>query len=185
VTRRPEPLLLMIIAVAATAVAFGSTLAPPYPRPPVSPTADAALVLSGDVDYRRIARAADLYRTGAVSLILVTGTGIGGDSAEELKAVAVRLGVPPDAVRLEAVSTTTRENLVQVAPMIRSAGWKRVSLVTNGSHMGRASLAARRALPEVEWILVPVPDPGPSSRIVKVRLQEWAKLAWYAVRGWI
>ena len=58
-------------------------------------------------------------------------------------------------------------------------------LVTNESHMGRASRAARRALPEVEWILVPVPDPGPWSRIVEVRLQEWVKLGWYAVRGWI
>jgi uncharacterized SAM-binding protein YcdF (DUF218 family) len=174
-----------MIVIVVAAVALGSALAPPYPRPPMSFAADAALVLSGDVDYRRAARAADLYHTGAVRHILMTGVGVGGDSAYELKSVAVRLGVPSAAIRLEATSTTTRENLVRAALPIRSAGWRRVCLVTSESHMGRAWRAAARVLPEVEWILVPVPDPGPWSRILEVRLQEWVKLAWYALRGWI
>ena len=89
----------MIITVAATAVAFGSALAPPYPRPPMSFAADAALVLSGDVDYRRAARAAELYNAGAVQHILVTGAGVGGDSAEELK---VRCGAAGCAARCDS-----------------------------------------------------------------------------------
>lgn len=182
---RSRASVCLTLGLAGTSVAvFGISEPPPYASPAAVPIADVALVLSGDVDYLRVARAVALYGEGSVPRLLLTGSGVGGDSAESLKAIAVRLGVPAEVISLETASVTTRENLILVVPQIRSAGWKRVALVTNESHMGRASRAARRVLPEVSWILVPVADPGPRSRIFKVRLQEWAKLAWYAVRGW-
>jgi uncharacterized SAM-binding protein YcdF (DUF218 family) len=70
-------------------------------------------------------------------------------------------------------------------PIIRSAGWKRIALVTNESHMGRAERAARKVLPEVDWVPVPVVDAGPPSRVYRVRLEEWLKLARYALYGWV
>lgn len=141
-------------------------------------------MLSGDVDYLRIRHAAALQRSGAVRYLLVTGAGVGGDSAHEMAKQASRLGVPEDAIAVEEHSTTTRENVLNAAPIVRARRWKRVALVTSASHMGRALRAARRAMPEVEWTPVAVVDAGPPARIYRSRLGEWIKLAWYAARGW-
>jgi uncharacterized SAM-binding protein YcdF (DUF218 family) len=166
-------------------LAFGASCPPGHSPPPASVSADAALVLSGDVDDLRTRAAVALYRAGAFPSIVLTGYGSGGDSAAELAKVARRLGVPEGAIRLETSSTTTRENLMGALPIIRSAGWKRIALVTNESHMGRAERAARKVLPEVDWVPVPVVDAGPPSRVYRARLEEWLKLARYALYGWV
>jgi uncharacterized SAM-binding protein YcdF (DUF218 family) len=186
VTRVRTALLAAGLGATSTlaAVCYGVANPPSYTRA-ASRSADAALVLSGDVDDLRTLAAAALYRAGAFSSIVLTGHGAGGDSAAELARVARRMGVPEAAIHLETASTTTRENLVGARPIIRSAGWKRVALVTNESHMGRAERAARKLIPEVEWVPVPVEDPGPPARIYRLRLQEWLKLARYAFYGWV
>ena len=146
-------------------------------------TADAALVLSGDGAYLRAARAAELYRAGAVPIVIVTGRGIGGDSAEGLRAECVKRGVAAGRVLMERNSTSTRENMLFVAPLVRRGGYRRVALVTSDFHMGRAEMAARKVMPEVEWVAVPVKNAGPRPR--RLRLLEWTKLAWYFARGWV
>jgi len=142
-------------------------------------------VLSGDVDYLRVQHAVGLYKAGAAPRLLMTGAGVGGDNASSMKAIAAGMGVPAEAILVETRSTTTRQNLVFAAPIVRAQGWRRVALVTSTSHMARAERAARKAMPEVEWIAVPVEDAGPASRIYRQRLLEWAKLVGYLVRGWI
>jgi uncharacterized SAM-binding protein YcdF (DUF218 family) len=72
-----------------------------------------------------------------------------------------------------------------VAAVVRGRGFHRVALVTSASHMGRAERAARMVMPDVEWLAVPVPDAGPPARVYRVRLEEWLKLAHYALRGWV
>lgn len=159
-------------------------IAPPSSARPAGLRADAALVLSGDVDYLRVRGAVALYEVGAVRQILMTGAGVGGDDAVSLKAMAVARGVPADAVLLETRSRSTRENLVLAAPIVRAQGWRRVALVTSASHMGRAERGARKAMPEIEWIVAPVADAGSAMRRYRQRFLEWAKLAGYLVRGW-
>jgi uncharacterized SAM-binding protein YcdF (DUF218 family) len=160
-------------------------LDPPFARRALPPRIDAALVLSGDVDYLRLKKAVELYREGQVRLIVLTGAGIGGDSALAMREFAERwLGVPASAMILEARSSTTRENMEFAAPLLRQSNLRQVALVTSSSHMGRALRTARRLVPEVEWLPVPVDDAGPSGRIWRTRLQEWFKLAWYWLRGW-
>ena len=168
---------------AAAAVAYAASHAPPSSPPPATVTADAALVLSGDGAYRRVARAAELYRAGAVPIVIVTGRGIGGDSAEALRAECVERGIAAESVLMERESTSTRENMLFVAPLVRRGGYRRVALVTSDYHMGRAERAARKVMPEVEWLAVPVKDAGPRPR--RLRLLEWTKLAWYFARGWV
>lgn len=160
-------------------------LDPPYGARDSEVRADAALVLSGDVDYLRVGHAAALQTAGLVRFVIVTGTGVGGDSAVELAAQARRLGVPDQAIVREERSQNTRENLVNVDPIIRAHGWRRVALVTSASHMGRALRVARRVMPDLDWVPAPVPDAGPRARIYRTRLGEWTKLAWYGLRGWI
>ena len=166
----------------AAAAAYAASHPPPWTPPPASVTADAALVLSGDGSYLRVARAAELYRAGAVPLVIVTGRGIGGDDAEQLRAQCLERGVAEGHVLMERESTSTRENMLFVAPLVRRGGYRRVALVTSAFHMGRAERAARKVMPEVEWVAVPVNDAAPRPR--RLRLLEWMKLAWYFVRGW-
>lgn len=173
-----------LAALATGLLVLGASRAPGHSPPPARPTAVAALVLSGDVDYLRAARAAALYHEGAFPVLLVTGAGVGGDSAEALREECVRLGVPRERILVERAATSTRENMLFVAPLVRARGFHRVALVTSESHMGRAERAARKVMPEVEWVPVAVNDAGPPSRHRRLRLQEWVKLAWYLVRGW-
>jgi uncharacterized SAM-binding protein YcdF (DUF218 family) len=170
--------------MAGGVVALAASHPPRSSVPPAVVAADAALVLSGDVDYLRVARAAELFREGAVPVVVITGKGVGGDSAEALREQCVRRGVPPDRVVLEPDSTSTRENMLFAAPLVRGRGFRRVALVTSAFHMGRAERAARRVMPEVEWVPIPVKDAGPPSHQRRLCLLEWVKLAWYLARGW-
>jgi uncharacterized SAM-binding protein YcdF (DUF218 family) len=158
---------------------------PPHAASRPGQKADAALVLSGDVDFLRLQHAARLRAAGLAPVLLLTGAGVGGDSAQEMRRQALALGVPEQAIVLEPLSRSTRENLAFAAPIVKRWGWHRVALVTSASHMARAARVARRVAPEVEWLPEPVADAGPQRRIVVTRLAEWAKLGWYLVRGWL
>ena len=169
---------------AGAAVALAASHPPRSSAPPAVVAADAALVLSGDVDYLRVNRAAELFRQGAVPVVIITGKGVGGDSAHAMREECLRRGVRADRLVLEPDSTSTRENMLFAAPLVRGRGFRRVALVTSAFHMGRAERAARRVMPEVEWVPVPVKDAGPPSHQRRLRLLEWVKLAWYLARGW-
>jgi uncharacterized SAM-binding protein YcdF (DUF218 family) len=146
--------------------------------------ADAAIVLSGDVDYLRVKYASGLVKAGQVKAILLTGQGVGGDSAEEMRRQAIAAGVPADAIVVETASTTTRENVIFAAPLIKERGWRRIALVTSQSHLARAMATARKAMPDVDWVPTPVPDAGPPARARRLRVEEAVKHLVYFLRGW-
>lgn len=168
--------------VAMTAMAL---VDPPHGRAPDNWRADAALVLSGDVDFLRVRRAARLFHAGAVSYVIVTGGGVGGDDGRKLAAAARRAGVPEARLLMETESSSTYENLALAAPLLRRHGFRRVALVTSASHLGRAERVAHKVLPEVQWIPVSVKDAGPMGRDCRNRFFEWLKLLYYGARGWI
>ena len=153
------------------------------PPPSLSPLADAAMVLSGDVGELRTRRAVELLKAGQVHSILLTGSGLGGDSAVYLEQAALRFGAPAESLFLEETSTTTEENFKNAAPLIRKQGWKTLALVTSSFHMRRALWVAREQLPGVEWLPVPVADAGIRARS-SAALGEWLKLAWSWLRSW-
>lgn len=169
--------------IAAAMVAVGGRPRPDRVALPAV-TADAAIVLSGDVDYLRVSHASRLLREGRVRALVLTGRGVGGDSAEAMRRQAVAAGVSPEAILVETESTSTRENILFAAPLLRQRGWRRVALVTSQSHLARALAAARKAVPDVEWIAAPVPDAGSPDRARRLRAEEALKLLWYKARGW-
>lgn len=173
----------MVLALIATGIAAVATR-PRADDTPATVQADAALVLSGDVDYLRVKHAAGLVKAGQVKAILLTGRGIGGDSAEEMRKIAIEGGVADAAIVLERDSTTTRENLLFAAPLVKARGWHRVALVTSQSHLARGLASARKAMPEVEWVPAPVADAGPPARVRRQRAEEPFKHLWYILRGW-
>ena len=153
---------------------------------------DAALVLAGDPDYERTRSAARLVLAGEARLLILTGGEPGpGDSAESLRQVALGLGVSPEAIRMEQVSRSTRESMVAVQPILAREGIRTLAVVTSPYHQRRASWTARRALPGIEIVNRPADPAGwrPAGwwktrwnqRIV---VGEYAKLAYYILRGW-
>jgi uncharacterized SAM-binding protein YcdF (DUF218 family) len=155
-------------------------------------TADAALVLAGDPDYERTKTGARLLRSGQVRLLILTGGEPGpGDSATSLRQVALRLGVPPEAIRMEQVSRSTHESMLAVQPILEQERIRSLAVVTSPYHQRRAVWSARRTLRGVEILSRPADPAGwkPagwwktrwSRRIV---LGEYLRLAYYILRGW-
>jgi uncharacterized SAM-binding protein YcdF (DUF218 family) len=154
--------------------------------------ADAVLVLAGDPDYERTKAGARLVLAGEARLLIVTGGEPGpGDSAESLREVALGLGVPPEAIRMEQVSRSTHESLVAVRPILERENVRSLVIVTSPYHQRRALWAARRTLTGIEILSRPA-DPSswrpagwwksPWNR--RIVLGEYAKLAYYILRGW-
>jgi uncharacterized SAM-binding protein YcdF (DUF218 family) len=188
------PVAIALLALGGVAAVVASDLPPrllmvedPLVR------ADAALVMSGDVNYERTKSAAALVRGGFARLLVLTG-GVRwlGDSAESLRDEAEKLGVPAARIRYENRSRNTRDSVVDVEPILRDEGVKTVILVTSPFHQRRAYLAARRALPGIRIVNRPIHvEPWPPARwwadgrTRKIVLSEYAKLAYYGVRGWL
>jgi uncharacterized SAM-binding protein YcdF (DUF218 family) len=153
---------------------------------------DAAVVMAGDPFYERTRTAARLVLEGEAHLLVVTGGEPGpGDSAGSLRDAAIAFGVPPERIRTERISHSTREALLAVRPILASERVRSIVLVTSPYHQRRSYWAASRALYDIRILNWPA-EPSfwspeswwrnaPSRRIV---LSEYLKLAYYVLRGW-
>jgi uncharacterized SAM-binding protein YcdF (DUF218 family) len=155
---------------------------------------DAIVVMAGDPGYERTATAARLMQEGRARLLVLTGAEeIGpGDSAWSLRDEAVRRGVRPESIRMENVSTSTWSAAVQVEPILRAEGVRSVAVVTSPYHLRRAQRAAQRAWPGIGVSVVAAspaawrPEGWWKSRFsAGIVAMEYAKLVYYAARGWI
>ena len=153
---------------------------------------DAVLVLAGDPDYERTRSAVRFVLAGQARLLILTGGEPGpGDSAESLRQVALGLGIPPEAIRMEQVSRSTHESMVAVQPILAREGIRTLAVVTSPYHQRRALWAARRTLRGIEIVSRPADPAGwrpvgwwktPWNR--RIVVGEYAKLAYYILRGW-
>ncbi len=111
--------------------------------------ADAAVVLGAavyddvptPVFEERLRHAVELYRSGRVKLLVLTGGFGPGDALAESEAGrrwAMARGVPAAAIVVENQSQTTRENFSKIKPLLTGRGIGRVLVVTDPLHMGRA-----------------------------------------------
>lgn len=182
-----------LIAVALTALLLSDWPAAFLVLEDPASRVDAIVVMAGDPDYERTRTAAALIRAHGGDLLILTGGQRGpGDSAESLRTKAVELGVAPERIRVETTSHSTREAVIAVAPLLRSANARTVALVTSPYHERRATAAARRAWPGVTVLSRPASPSSwtPSrwwseSRSRRIVATEYVKLAYYAMRGWL
>lgn len=110
-----------------------------------------AIVLLGGGAGERPARAAELFRSGVAPRILVSGA---GDAAGN-RLLLMNHGVPSSAIELEPVSKTTRENAEFSIPLLRSAGAKKVVVVTSWYHSRRALNCFRHYGPDIQFYSCP------------------------------
>lgn len=119
----------------AIVVLGGGTRADDPPRPIVE------INEAGD----RLLYGAKLFRDGAADVVLVTGGSIEwltpeevGPEANAMVSMLTFLGVPAEAVWLEAGSRNTYENALFSKRMLAEAGMDEVLLVTSAMHMPRS-----------------------------------------------
>lgn len=106
----------------------------------------------------RVALAAELYRAGVARRLVTSGAAIQGldvprDLSRETETVWRRLGVPDAAIVRVEGPRNTAEEAAAYRKLIEERGWRRVGLITSGTHMRRALLQTRRQGLE----LVPLP----------------------------
>jgi len=135
----PEPLAQ--IPMSSCIVVLGGAVGSP-----LAPRQD--IELSEAVD--RVYKAAQLYRAGKGGRVFVTAGNQpwdepGPSEASLIGELLVEWGVPADAIQLEGRSRNTRENALNIKPLLEAAGCDRSLLVTSAAHMQRA-LASFKAV---------------------------------------
>lgn len=199
-----------------------------YLPPAATPRADAIVVLGGgtrgsdpprpmtEVNEAgdRLLYGARLYHDGAAEIILVTGGSIEwltpegiGPEANDMSAIMSLLGVPPEAVWLEARSRNTYENALYSREMLAEAGMDEIILVTSAMHMPRSvplfEAQGLRVIPAPTDFLVSDAEwqhlwrGGPTATIINLMpnveyltyttraLKEYIGLVVYSMRGWM
>lgn len=162
----------------------------------------------------RLLYGAYLYREGKADRVLLTGGSIEwltpeGMSAEanDMGGLMAFLGVPPEALWLEAKSRNTYENAVYSREMLDVAGIEDILLVTSAMHMPRSlALFAKQGLQvtpaptdflvsDAEWDYLWTPDvraqlvnllPNAEYLAYTTRaLKEYIGIVVYGLQGWL
>ncbi len=164
------------------------------------PSATQPLAALDTSSHRRARHAAWLYRHWKPMPVVASGGMVGAPGhriavSGVMKEVLVAGGVPAEMVWIEDRSSSTYENAVCSAAILREKGIRRIALVTEAYHMPRAERAFRKQGFEV------VPAPccfrSTSARMTWERwfpsvsallrnedsLHEWLGLLWYWVSG--
>jgi uncharacterized SAM-binding protein YcdF (DUF218 family) len=128
----PEPLAQL--PTSGCIIVLGGAVGLPLP-----PREDIELTEAVD----RVYKAAQLYRAGKGGRVFVTAGNQpwyapGPSEASLIGELLVEWGVPADAIQLEGSSRNTRENAVNIKPLVEAAGCDRSLLVTSAAHMQRA-----------------------------------------------
>ncbi|MBI4355029.1 MAG: YdcF family protein [Candidatus Omnitrophica bacterium] len=164
---------------------------------------DAIIVLGGGVGEsgragqgyeERIQYAVQLYRDGyAPALICSSGYVFVIQEAEVMKALAVSLGVPEQAIILEQRSANTYQNAVYTAEILRHRGWHSAMVVTSPYHARRVTLVYQTVAPDLTVLLAPLPHsvffggggPPVQLRQMQAILHEYAGIVYYRFKGYI
>ncbi len=165
--------------------------------------ADAIVVLAGGVGEsgkagqgyeERVNRAVELYKSGyADKLIFSSGYVYVFQEPEVMKALAVSLGIPPEAILLETKAVNTRQNALYTAKILKENGWKRILLVSSPYHMRRALLSFAKTAPELEVVAAPVEEsyyysrrrPGMTLSQIEGIAHEYMAILYYRLKGWV
>lgn len=99
----------------------------------------------------RVRTGVDLYRRGMVRKLVFSGGPGDADVTEPqaMRRLAMRLGVPDEAILLDEHGLNTRATVANTTPMLKRMGLRRVLAVSHYYHLPRVKMAYRRADAEV------------------------------------
>ena len=152
IVRLAANLLLLYLLTAAAVVASAVWFAL---RPPTQ-TAGVLVVLGGAMSEEyglgsqtraRVEAAVALFNAGAAPRLLFTGGGPGGrvPAGEQMRALAVELGVPAAATAAENEAHSTLQNALFSRPVLGPLADGPVMLVSDGFHLARSWASFRWA----------------------------------------
>ena len=149
--------------------------------------------LAGEGYQERVKQAVRLYEAGRASrLVFSSGYYYLFKEAQIMKAFAVSLGVPENAIVLEERAANTYQHVVFVKEILDRHGWRTITLISSPYHMRRASLTFRKAAPGITIVHSPAAesrfyrhDLGASWPQIRAIAQEYAGIALYWWKGWI
>ncbi|MCX7049928.1 MAG: YdcF family protein [Candidatus Sumerlaeota bacterium] len=135
---------------------------------------DLIVVISGD-DIPRLAKAAELYKSGYAPKVLLSDF----DCRQVHQFSTVNL-IPYDDLIVTTGGSGTIGNATYSAPQIRACGARSVILVTSWYHSHRALQTFRHVMPDVRFISVPTRRA--SWPVTREALNlEFRKLCYYAI----
>jgi uncharacterized SAM-binding protein YcdF (DUF218 family) len=122
----------------------------------------------------RLEAAASAFHAGRASLVIVTGAG----ESTPMKQSLMALGLPPTSILVEPNATSTQENALECAALMRTHQLTHALIVTQPFHMRRALRCFTRAGLSVEP-LVAAGTPHLTSHV-----REIGARFIYFLRGW-
>ncbi len=149
----------------------------------------------------RCLRGVELYHAGPSCPIVVSGGAVAGNAdltiADSMADLLIAMGVERDDILIENRSSSTHENAINTAQLLRELGIDRVVRVTDATHLLRSELCflrqgidtvprgtRYRATSLARGISSFIPSAGAIGGIDDAA-HEWLGLAWYWARGWI
>jgi uncharacterized SAM-binding protein YcdF (DUF218 family) len=183
-----------LITVLVISTPIVSWWAQAYVGPMEQPRGDVLILLSAAADdkyggisyssYWRARQALFAWQTGGFKKIVICGGGSPG-----IFNFLIADGIPREVIVTEWGSASTRENAMETAHLIQGMPGKKV-LLTSDFHMYRALRVFRKL--GIEVTPMAVPDVLHATEhwngrftAFEIMLAESAKIAYYAVRGWI
>jgi uncharacterized SAM-binding protein YcdF (DUF218 family) len=121
--------------------------------------ADLIHVLGGGLDQpqARVDHGVALYQRGLAPRMLLTGTGFGIDWAQRNRGRACELGVPEEALVLDASPRSTRAEARRLRDLAIDEKLRSVIVVTEAFHAGRAARLFEHAVRETEVRILSCP----------------------------
>ncbi len=188
-------LLLAVVTLSSYPLLVGTRL---LSGPYVEPRGGTLIVLGADqldtyaigvTSYWRSTYATLLWRQGRFSSILICGGPPQAPVSSLMKQFLLSQGVPAAAVRIETTSTSTRENALAAAGLLKNTPSPK-TLLTSDYHLFRAVRVFRRAGLDVAPCFFP--DAGKRAlhwqdrwRVFLDLASETVKIVWYKLHGWI
>ena len=147
----------------------------------------------------RVLEAARIYRSLGSPWIIASGGADAGVTTPEALVMRNALGtldVPAERIVLEEASTTTHEQAINVATLLRARHVQQFILVTSDFHMPRAlatfraqgfdPIPARASYPlDTDPIWRSLIPHGQSLEFFSEIVHEYVGLAYYSARGWV
>jgi uncharacterized SAM-binding protein YcdF (DUF218 family) len=151
----------------------------------------------------RVQFAVELYKKAvAKNIVFSSGYSYVFKEPAVMKALAVSLGVPEQAILLEEKAVNTYENIKFSRALIKKKGWHTVVIVSSPYHLRRVKLVAEKIAADLRINYAPIPHSlffahplrDEQGRLIlrrikpyqaKAILHEYAAIIYYWIKGYI
>ncbi len=142
---------------------------------------------------RRAVQGIVLHRQGLAPLLVLLGSAapMSRSEAEVRGELARQLGVPADAILMEAGARTTRQEAERLRSLLRPRGVRRILLVTESQHLVRAREVFERAgfevlpAPADDMVLLLSDKPEDRLQLSRWIAQEFLARVYYRLAGYL